>query len=180
MGSSDIGIPHVGEAQALSSVDWLDVFWQQRTLGALQDTLDVPPELKAQMIQFLFEQKVWNSSTLSWEAATTRFNACLNPGKPEKFALMELWALMKRFDRHQLFLSMADDLGYEVRRKPTEERRQDIMARAAAAIERSANEAAMLRSDLLRLGMESPAVRVHGAILAGRPVFTLPESAGEG
>lgn len=173
MGTQDIGNPFAGETLAVDGADWLDVFWQQKTLGALQDTLDVSPEITRQMIEFLFASKLWNKATLSWESAGARFAACLNPGKQEKFSTMELWALMKRFGRHQLFLALADDLGYEVRRKCTEERHQDLLARIARAAEAHNQLMGMLAGDLRRLGAEAPAPRVHGAILAGNPSFSL-------
>lgn len=106
---------------------WADSRWRDRAMHALQETLNVDAGLKREMIEFLFEEKFWDRATLSWAAAVTRFNDCLSIKKPSFFKLGEVWALMSRFRRHQLFLAMAEDLGYEVREKPTEERQQALL-----------------------------------------------------
>jgi hypothetical protein len=170
MGTPGQGIPFVGDATATDD-SWMDALWQARVHGALVETLDVAPDLKAQMVQFLFSSRLWSADKLTWEAAHNRFNACLNPGKPEKFSTLELWALMRRFGRHQLFHAMADDLGYEVRRKSTPEREQELLARIARAIEGCNAVVGLAQGDLRRMRRERPALRVHGAIAAGNANF---------
>ena len=88
---------------------------------------------------------------LSWPAAVARWKDCKNPGKAYFFKIGELWALMKRFSRHQLFLAMAEDLGYEVRQRPTEDRRQELLERIAKAIEASHATTDAAMSELARL-----------------------------
>jgi hypothetical protein len=131
---------------------WLDAGWQERGLQALRDTLDVDPRTRKAMVQFLFDEGFWDGERLSWDAAIARWNDCLNPTKPSFFKLGELWALMARFDRHHLFLAMADDLGYDVRRKATEERQQELLERLTLLLERVDREASDVRSRLGRLG----------------------------
>ena len=101
--------------------------WVRDAFEALRETLRVSTKTRNDMIQFLFDEGFWDPEKLTWDAAVARWNACLNPNKADAFfKLGELWALMKRFDRHHLFLAMAEDLGYEVRRRPTPERLQDL------------------------------------------------------
>lgn len=130
---------------------WLDARWQERGLAALRDTLDVDPRTRKAMVQFLFDEGFWDAKTLTWPAAIARWNDCLNPGKNSFFKLGELWALMLRFERHDLFLAMADDLGYDVRRKATEERQQELLERLTQLLERVDREAGDVRARLDRL-----------------------------
>jgi len=138
---------------------WIDAGWAQRGLDALRSTLDVDGTTKKAMIEFLFHEGFWDQDKLTWDAAISRFNDCLNPGKPAFFKLGEVWALMKRFERHELFHALAQDLGFEVRRIPTEERRQALLQRVATAIEGFEEELAGARAELARLGPDAqPAV----------------------
>lgn len=135
----------------MTGAGWLDADWQERGLQALRDTLDVDPRVRKAMVQFLFDEGFWDEQHLTWAAAIARWNDCLNPGKPSFFKLGELWALMSRFGRHQLFLAMADDLGYEVRRKATEERQQALLERLTTTMERMEREVDDTRAQLARL-----------------------------
>lgn len=114
---------------------WVDAAWTRRGLAALHAMLDVDDYTRKAMIQFLFDEGFWDAHKLTWDAAIAKWNDGKNPGKPGFFKIGELWALAARFERHQLFLAMAEDLGYEVRRTPTEERRQLLLERMAAAVE---------------------------------------------
>lgn len=140
---------------------WIDASWQDNGLQALRDTLDVDPRTRKAMVQFLFDEGFWDVDRLSWDAAIARWNDCLNPTKASFFKFGELWALMARFDRHHLFAAMAHDLGYEVRRKPTEERRQELMLRLATSMEHIERELGDTRAQLdrLRSGVEPNATR---------------------
>ncbi|NUS37625.1 MAG: hypothetical protein HOQ02_01170 [Lysobacter sp.] len=130
---------------------WFDEAWLRRAFEALKETLDADPRLKRDMIQFLLDEGFWDTEKLKWDSAVARFNGCLNPNKDDFFKLGEAWALMKRFGRHQLFLAMAEDLGYEVRRRPTEERRQELLERIAVAAEKCERTMAEVHGDLARL-----------------------------
>src|SRR5579859_7223420 len=97
------------------SAPWLTPAWGQRGLNALKESLDPGVDVKSAALKFLLGSGLWNSSELTADAAEARYNGNLNPGRKTQFKLIEVWALMKFLGRHQLFLAMADDLGYEVR-----------------------------------------------------------------
>ncbi|MGH8073679.1 MAG: hypothetical protein ACREO4_06350 [Lysobacter sp.] len=150
---------------------WIDEQWLRMALDAMRDTFGNDPHLKRDMIQFLFDEGFWDAKTLSWDAAVARFNGCLNPNKSEFFKTGELWALMKRFDRHQLFLAMATDLGYEVRRIPTDERRQQLLERIAVAYEGCERSVAGAAAELSRLAAPAPAPKQGAvALVPGQPL----------
>lgn len=107
-------------------MSYIDDTWARQAFQALRQTLDVDDHTRKEMIQFLMDEGFWDAS-LAWPTAVARWNSCLNPTKSEFFKLGELWALMRRFRRHDLFLAMANDLGFEVRERPTEERRQQLL-----------------------------------------------------
>lgn len=131
------------------SAQWLDGGWFKSGHAALRETLHVDADTRKAMIEFLYEAGLWDKERLSWPAAEARWNGCLNPAKPEYFKLAEVWALMREFGRHQLFLAMADDLGYERPMLiPTETRRMEILQRLAAAEEKHAEVMAGIRADL--------------------------------
>lgn len=129
----------------------VDVSWQQAGLAALRDMLDVDGHTRKSMIEHLFKEGFWDASHLSWDSAVARWNDCLNPGKPAFFKLAELWSLMRAFGRHQLLLAMIEDLGYEVRRKPTEERRQELLSALAETLDRTERGLAAAREALANL-----------------------------
>lgn len=107
---------------------WTTQAWLRDALAALKRTLDVDARTKNEMVQFLLDEGFWDKEKLTtWDSAIAKFNSCLNPNKSEFFKVGELWALSKRFGRHDLFLAMAQDLGYDVRRVPTTERHQQLL-----------------------------------------------------
>lgn len=131
---------------------YLDDAWFEGAFNALTDTLRADSRTKRDMIQFLFDEGFWDSEKLQWQAAEARFNACLNRNKADAFfKLSEIWALMKRFNRHAFFLAMAEDLGFEVRLKPTTERVQELLASLLEANERMEQECARQRAQLERI-----------------------------
>lgn len=154
-------------------MSYLDDSWFERAFEALQETLRVDKRMKKDMLDFLFAEGFWDSEKLSWENGMTRFDGCLNRNKTDtNFKVSELWALMKRFGRHHLFLAMAEDLGYEVRLKPTEERRQELAARTLDYLERLDSAAIALRADYERMfygTVHEPQSRPHGG---PRPSFS--------
>lgn len=144
---------------------WVTPDWQQRGLNALRATLDVDSATKRDMIEFLFATGLWDREKLSWQAAVTRFNACLNPDKGDFFKLAEVWVLMKRFHRFDLLYAMAEDLGFApLQERPTEARRQQLLERLAEAHERHAVALEELSGELARLGMPEDALRMHAAM----------------
>ncbi|WP_333676775.1 hypothetical protein [Dyella sp.] len=150
---------------------WLDTEWQQHGLDALRATLDVDTRQRNEMIQFLMDEGFWDAEKLSWDGAIARWNDCLNPGKNSFFKIGELWALTKRFGRHDLFLAMAEDLGYEVRLRPTEERRQALVAQLVDVLKRNEAAISAARSELSRLhsgDTPSPGTRGSNSVVRFR------------
>lgn len=134
----------------------------------MRATFDVDAHLRKQMIEFLFEAGFWNRERLTWHAAQARFDACLNPGKKEFFKLSELWALMKRFDRHELFLAMAADLDYQVpHRLATAERHQALLERIAEEMARANAVGERALADMQVLAAGAPDASVHPAFHEG-------------
>lgn len=156
--------------------DWVDPTWVQRALNALKEDFDVHPDLKAQMVQFLFDSGLWDAKRLTWEAGISRFNGCLNPGRPEHFKLIEVLAMARRFERFAMFRMQADDYGFELRRRPSEERRQELLEQLVAELRRSNDIAERARVDL---GLTSAPVvpgRTHPAVMDGSASFAFDES----
>lgn len=155
---------------------WADPTWMQMGADALRETLSVDPRMRRDMVQFLIDEGFWDVNAddpAAWEAAQRRFLHCLNPSRPEFFKLSELWALSKRFGRHQFFLAMADDLGYEMRLKSTEERRQQLLERLVVAMERAGLERESVLAELDRInGVEEPDYIEPGILAGGR--FSVP------
>jgi len=160
---------------------WLDAAWMQRGLDALKDTLDVSPELKKQMIEFLLSEGFWEQEKLTYEGAVNKFNGNLNPERAGHFKPSELWALARKFNRHQFFLAVMEDLGYErPRMKATEERRQELLERIAdgqAAYNRLLEESA---GDLRRLGSSGVALRLNPTIAERRGHFAMDDEETDG
>lgn len=164
---------------------WRDPVWLQRGLDALKATLDVEPVLKQQMIDFLLEEGFWDRRRLSDAAARTRFNACLNPGKPDFFKIGEVWALMKRFRRYELLHAMCADMGFEpLVQIPPRARRAELMRRLQERNQQHAAETAAIELELTMLESEegdstpavrSDGVRVHPAMREPGPAFALRE-----
>lgn len=142
---------------------FVDDTWLRVAFTSLRATFEVDNKTKAAMVQFLMDEGFWQADKLTWDAAMARFNSCLNPNKSEFFKMGEIWALMSRFGRHDLFHAMAEDLGYELRVKPTEERRQQLLERIASSTERMESEIAQARGALERLEINppQPAQQIH-------------------
>jgi hypothetical protein len=153
---------------------WLTAEWTQGHLTAMREALDVNPDLKRQMVQFLFDTGLWNAAELTWDNAIARFNANLNPGRGTAFKLVEILVLCKRFERHALFLAWADDLGYEVRHKPTEERRQELLERLVTALERNAAMGNQAARELTALGGDGYRPAIEAAVRDRRASFDMP------
>lgn len=152
---------------------FLNPQWVQQGLDALRATLDVDPALKRDMIQFLFDEGFWDEKKLQWESATSRFDGCLNPAKKDFFKFSEIWALMKKFRRHELFYAMADDLGfYRPREKPTEERRLELLEEIATTQQKLLDHLTSKQAELARLDQPAGNVRMHPAVVEGRGSFS--------
>lgn len=162
-----------------------DSVWVQRGLDALKATLDVDPVLKQQMIDFLLDEGFWDRRRLSDAAARTKFNACLNPGKPDFFKLSEIWALMKRFRRYELLFAMCEDMGFERPVQiPPRARRAELLRQLQAIDQLRDAQAAEVQRLLAQLDQEegegadelpSGVVRVHPAMREPGPAFDLRE-----
>lgn len=160
-------------------MSYIDDTWVQSAYGALVATLDVDPHLRKEMVQFLLDEGFWDREKLSWDAAVARWNACLNPRKAEFFKVSELWALMRRFGRHQLFLALAEDLGYEVRLKPTEERRAELLDRMQRTLGQLEQAMADCNAQLARLDQAPTPPR--SPVMSGAPrAFSLQDEDQEG
>jgi len=167
---------------------WRDPEWLQRGLDALKATLDVEPQLKRDMFLFLIEEGFWDGSRLTDAAAQTKFNACMNPAKPEYFKLTEIWVLMKRFQRHELLHAMAADLGFEpLKLIPQELRREDLVLKLERLRETAAEQEARLLQEIEQLDGytesadrrgDAQRLRVHPAMRETGVRFSLPEDDG--
>lgn len=136
-------------------MSWLDDEWFAYARAGLTEMFAVDQSTKMQMIQFLLDEGLWDSERLTWDAAVTRFNACLNPNKRDAhFKTSELWALAKRFNRHHLFHALMQDLGYQMTPVPTEARRQELLERIARATEACTAAVERANAELMRLPEE--------------------------
>lgn len=153
---------------------WTTEAWLREALAALKRTLDVDARTKNQMVQFLLDEGFWDKEKISsWESAIAKFNSCLNPNKSEFFKVGELWALSKRFGRHDLFLAMAADLGYEVRRVPTAERQQQLLEDLVQLHAQHLEQVDRINSQLAQL-QAAPSTSPAPPLLPGqRPQFSL-------
>lgn len=155
-----------------------DTAWQQRGLEALREMFSVSGQQRREMIEFLFDAGFWDRKKLSWSAAEARWNDCKNPDKPAFWKLTELWALMRQFGRHHVFLAMGEDLEYDLRRRPTEERLQALLERTAVQLERTEAELADCRAALARVTADADqASGLSSASNVAR--FRLDEKAGK-
>ena len=130
---------------------FIDETWLRKAHQALKATFEVDSNTRRDMIQFLFDEGFWDPGTLNWDSAVARFNDCNNPTKTQFWKVGEVWALMMRFERYELFQAMADSFGFEVRAIPTESRRIALLERLVANQERFDATQQELRSDLERL-----------------------------
>lgn len=149
---------------------WFSPHWMQHGLDALKALLGDQAQQR-EFVQLMFDLGFWHADKLTWDGACIRMRDCANPGKSAHFRLSELWAMMRASGRHHLFLAMADDLGYEVRLRSTDERRTYAMERLAAALEEN-NHLAQLAKGLLAgvdmdLARDAKPPRLHPAIHGG-------------
>lgn len=103
--------------------------WLRGAFIALERT--IPSRLKKKFVSLMFQARFWDSAKLSWDAAVARLNECLRP-EPDKrqfLKIVEVWAWMRHSGEHELFLAMAEDLGYRVDRIATPERIADLLKR---------------------------------------------------
>jgi hypothetical protein len=153
---------------------YIDDTWARSAFQALRQTLDVDDHTRKEMIQFLMDEGFWPADR-EWASAVARWNSCLNPTKPEFFKMGELWALMRRFGRHQLFQAMADDLGFEVRERPTEERRQRLLERIEHIESELLFELQNTRAELARMDTPDAAPRAASRGVSS-PRFSLDDA----
>ena len=152
---------------------FIDETWLRKAHQALKQTLEVDSATRRDMIQFLFDEGFWDEKTLSWDSAVARFNDCNNPTKAQFWKLGELWALMLRFERLQLFHAMAESFGYEVRPIPTEARRIALLEKILANQTGFDSKNQELMADLGRLCTAPVEQRLPSAP-GTRPQFSMP------
>lgn len=132
-------------------MSYLDEQWFERGFAALLESLNFDADTRKNAIQFLFDEGFWDSEKLSWGAAEGRFRDCCNRNKGDAtWKLPEVWALMKRFGRHHFAIAMIEDLGYDVTRRATEQRKQDLLERAVRALEQAESACAGLSGEIAR------------------------------
>lgn len=162
-----------------TSRGWVNKEWVQRGLNALGEMLDVDGALKRDMIEFLFETGLWDSTKLTHEAAIAKWNANLNPSTNAFFKIGEVWALSKRFERFHLLHAMAEDCGFDLRRQPTEERRQHALEQLVEELKRSNDIAQHAHTLLSQLDTGGAPLRIHPAVQEGGS-FSLPDGSSTG
>lgn len=113
----------------MSESHLIDGRWVRTALAALDRT--IPQKCKKKFVSFMFSARFWDATRLSWDAAIARVNECLriDPDKRQFLKIAEVWAWMRFSGEHDLFLAMADDLGYRVERIPTASRIAELLAR---------------------------------------------------
>lgn len=163
-------------------MSWRDPQWLQRGLDAMQATFDVDSTTKQQMIDFLLAEGFWDTNKLTPAAARTKFNACMNPMKPDFFKLSELWVLMKRFRRYELWLAMGEDMGFECPQQiPLTTRRADLERQLLELRQQSQAQLEALENALTRLddvagaAHSSGTVRIHPVMREAGPRFDVPD-----
>lgn len=132
-------------------MSFIDECWLRKAHQALKATFEADSNTRRDMIQFLYDEGFWDPATLNWESAVSRFNDCNNPTKTQFWKIGEVWALMMRFERYELFQAMADSFGFEVRALPSEARRIALLERILHLQENFDASQQELRSDLERL-----------------------------
>lgn len=159
--------------------NWLTPEWLQVGLDALNETLNASPEIKRQMVEFLLESGLWKVEG-GYDSALNRFNRCLNPSYRDTFfRSIEIWTLMKRFDRHEFALAMMRDLGYSCRKVPTEEREFELRERLVVAVEASHRAIAAATDEIARMQQAGVTVRPHAAFRESGGSFSHDERGSE-
>lgn len=131
-------------------MSYIDETWLRKAFQALNAVVDVDDHTSGEMIQFLMDEGFWDPD-MKWETARAKWNSCRNPNKAEFFKISEIWALMLRFGRHQLFEAMAESFGAQIIWLPTEARRQAVLERLARGFDRFEFEQSDARAELQRL-----------------------------
>ncbi|WP_202842029.1 hypothetical protein [Luteimonas saliphila] len=153
-------------------MSFIDETWLRKAHRALKETLDVDQATKRDMIQFLFDEGFWDPGTLSWDSAVARFNDNCNPTKQQFWKIGEVWALMVRFQRHDLLAGMAESMGFELRPIPTEERRQALLLANLQRLDSLTEELADTRAQIERLATLPPD-RTIPALPGHKPHFSM-------
>lgn len=152
-------------------MSYIDETWLRKAFQSLREVVDVDDHTRRKMIQFLMDEGFWDS-TLKWETAEAKWNSCKNPNKSEFFKIGEIWALMLRFGRYQLFQAMADSFGAQIVWLPTEARRQAVLERLADSYDRFELDQAAARAELERLATAPIEPRAPGVVPGSRAQFS--------
>lgn len=153
---------------------FIDESWLRKAHQALKATFEVDSNTRRDMIQFLFDEGFWDPQTLNWESAVSRFNDCNNPTKAQFWKVGEIWALMLRFERYELFYAMAESFGFALSAIPTEARRITLLERLLQNQERFDAQQQELRSDLERL-CTAPLEQRLPSVPGRRPQFSMTD-----
>lgn len=108
--------------------------WFRNAATALLRT--IPSRRKKEFIACMYANGFWDQERLKFDSAQARVNECLavDGEKKQFFKTSELWAWMRASGEHELFLAMAEDLGYRVERIPDEVRVNTMLERIDARI----------------------------------------------
>lgn len=132
----------------------LDGRWFRNAATALVRT--IPSRCKKAFIAAMYGNGFWHQDRLKFDSAVARLNDCLaiDGEKTQFLKISEVWAWMRLSGEHELFLAMAEDLGYRVERIPDETRVQQMLEQIEsrlAATETSLDEVRSLQGDIARL-----------------------------
>lgn len=160
-----------------NKAEWLNEVWTQRGMNALRETLAPDPDTKYAAIKFLQDTGQWDATGVTAEAAESRYNGNLNPGKKMNFRISEAWSLMRFLGRHQLLHAMVEDCGFQpLVRKPSEERKQEALEKIHLEMRRHNEVMSQLAG---QLGVADLAqLRIHPAYQDGVGSFDVGEPGG--
>lgn len=146
-------------------------------MNALKETLADGPDTKVAAIKFLQETGQWDSTGVTFEAAESRYNGNLNPGKKLNFRISEASSLMRHLGRFQLLNWMVEDCGFEpLVRKPSETRKQEALEKIHAEMKRHNDVMSYLGTQLGAGDLQS--IRIHPAYQDGVGSFDAGELGG--
>jgi hypothetical protein len=108
--------------------------WFRNAATALLRT--IPSRRKKEFIALMYANRFWDQDRLKFDSAQARVNDCLDvEGEKKQFLkISEIWAWMRASGEHELFLAMAEDLGYRVERIPDATRVNDMLDRIDARL----------------------------------------------
>lgn len=132
----------------------LDGRWFRNAATALLRT--IPSRRKKEFIAAMYANGLWDQERLKFDSAQARVNECLSVDDEKKqfFKIVELWVWMRASGEHELFLAMAEDLGYRVERIPDESRVATMIERIdqrIGAVSEALEDVRAFRSEIASL-----------------------------